>query len=181
MVDPFQQFQALPGQIARKSKGARREDIEDATQEGLLCLWVNREQFSDRHGAKPRTLAYQFARRGVVDHFRAQMGRNGSKLACIENADTLYHPDGRPKDFVGTTHEDIRAQLDRPFVSACLREYVDRLPDRERSVVIMYFWESMTYQEIGEVFGVTRARIGQIMIKALGRLKKWVSNSDLSR
>ncbi len=48
---------------------------------------------------------------------------------------------------------------------------VERLPERERMVVALYFHEELTLREIGEVFDLSEGRICQIFAQAVGRLR----------
>jgi RNA polymerase sigma factor for flagellar operon FliA len=45
------------------------------------------------------------------------------------------------------------------------------LPEREQLVVALYYYESLTLREIGEVLGVTESRVSQLHTKAMMRLK----------
>ena len=47
---------------------------------------------------------------------------------------------------------------------------VDQLPERERLVVSLYYYEDLTLKEIGEVLGVSEARVSQINTRAVLRL-----------
>jgi RNA polymerase sigma factor for flagellar operon FliA len=46
-----------------------------------------------------------------------------------------------------------------------------RLPEREKLVVTLYYYEELTLREIGEVLGVTESRVSQLHTKAILRLK----------
>ncbi len=48
---------------------------------------------------------------------------------------------------------------------------INRLPDRERLVVTLYYYEGLTLSEIGEVLGVTESRVCQIHTKAVMSLR----------
>ncbi len=48
---------------------------------------------------------------------------------------------------------------------------VDSLPEREKLVVNLYYFEGMTLAEIGEVLGVTESRVCQIHARAVGTLR----------
>lgn len=48
---------------------------------------------------------------------------------------------------------------------------LDRLPEKERLVVTLYFYEELNLKEIGEILGVTESRASQIRSRALIRLK----------
>ena len=56
-------------------------------------------------------------------------------------------------------------------VKAALGEAIQRLPERERLVVSLYYYEELTLREIGEVLGVTESRVSQLHTKAILRLK----------
>ena len=51
-----------------------------------------------------------------------------------------------------------------------LADAIDRLPDREKTVIALYYYENLTLREIGEVLGVTESRISQLHTKAIIRL-----------
>jgi RNA polymerase sigma factor for flagellar operon FliA len=48
---------------------------------------------------------------------------------------------------------------------------VQRLPDREKLVVTLYYHEELTLREIGEVLNLSEGRICQIFGQAVGRLR----------
>jgi RNA polymerase sigma factor for flagellar operon FliA len=52
-----------------------------------------------------------------------------------------------------------------------LGEAISRLPEREKLVVTLYYYEELTLREIGEVLGVTESRVSQLHTKAILRLK----------
>jgi RNA polymerase sigma factor FliA len=49
---------------------------------------------------------------------------------------------------------------------------VERLPERERMIITLYFHEELTLREIGEVFDLSEGRICQIFSQAVGRLRE---------
>jgi RNA polymerase sigma factor for flagellar operon FliA len=52
-----------------------------------------------------------------------------------------------------------------------IAEAISRLPEREKLVVALYYYENLTLREIGEVLGVTESRVSQLHTKAVLRLK----------
>jgi RNA polymerase sigma factor FliA len=48
---------------------------------------------------------------------------------------------------------------------------VDAMPERERTVLMMYYYDGLTLTEIGEFLGVTESRVCQIHTKALRQLR----------
>lgn len=52
-----------------------------------------------------------------------------------------------------------------------LVDSINRLPDRERLVVTLYYYEGLTLAEIGDVLGVTESRVCQIHAKTVMSLR----------
>ncbi len=52
-----------------------------------------------------------------------------------------------------------------------LAHAISRLPEREKLVIALYYYENLTLREIGEVLGVTESRVSQLHTKAVLRLK----------
>lgn len=54
---------------------------------------------------------------------------------------------------------------------------LDRLPEKERLVITLYFYEELNLKEIGEIIGVTESRASQIRSRALLRLKTYLKTA----
>ncbi len=54
---------------------------------------------------------------------------------------------------------------------------LDRLPEKERLVVCLYFYEELNLKEIGEIIGVTESRASQIRSRALLRLRSYLKRA----
>lgn len=54
---------------------------------------------------------------------------------------------------------------------------LDRLPEKERLVISLYFYEELNLKEIGEILGVTESRASQIRSRALIRLKNYLKSA----
>ncbi|MHB1467996.1 MAG: RNA polymerase sigma factor WhiG [Solirubrobacteraceae bacterium] len=52
-----------------------------------------------------------------------------------------------------------------------IAESIARLPEREKLVIALYYYENLTLREIGEVLGVTESRVSQLHTKAVLRLR----------
>ena len=44
---------------------------------------------------------------------------------------------------------------------------INRLPEREKTVLVLYYFEGMTLNQIGQVLGVTESRVSQMHTKAV--------------
>ena len=50
-------------------------------------------------------------------------------------------------------------------------ETIDQLPEKERLVISLYYYEELTMKEIGEILQITESRVSQIHTKAILRLR----------
>ncbi|MCX6341685.1 MAG: sigma-70 family RNA polymerase sigma factor, partial [Fimbriimonadales bacterium] len=51
---------------------------------------------------------------------------------------------------------------------------VDNLPERERLVIALYYFEGLTFKEIGRVLGVSESRVYQLHTQAMNRLRNFM-------
>lgn len=59
-----------------------------------------------------------------------------------------------------------------------LGQAINALPEREKLVLTLYYYESMTLQEVGQVLGVTESRVCQIHTKAVLHLRSRLQAAD---
>jgi RNA polymerase sigma factor for flagellar operon FliA len=93
---------------------------------------------------------------------------------------------GRAEDADGATLADTiadpgdgpTAPFDREEMKQILAGAVNRLGDREKIVLTLYYYESMTLAQIGEVLGVTESRVCQIHTKAVMQLRARLQLAD---
>ncbi|NLI75125.1 MAG: sigma-70 family RNA polymerase sigma factor [Candidatus Riflebacteria bacterium] len=53
-----------------------------------------------------------------------------------------------------------------------VREVLDRLPDRDREVLVMAYWDDLTCQEIAEVMGLTANHVKVLLFRARERFAR---------
>jgi RNA polymerase sigma factor for flagellar operon FliA len=94
----------------------------------------------------------------ALDEFWTLSGSGGDKVTLMDTIEDHTAPDPS-KAF------DIQA------VKEMLAEAIRRLPEREKIVIGLYYYEGLTLKEIGEVLGVTESRVSQLHTKAILRLK----------
>lgn len=70
-----------------------------------------------------------------------------------------------------TRVEDPLDNLAKEEAKQVLTEAVDKLPEREKLVISLYYYESLTLKEIGAVLGLSESRISQLHTKAILRLR----------
>jgi RNA polymerase sigma factor for flagellar operon FliA len=63
------------------------------------------------------------------------------------------------------------AVVDQGEVRDRIATAISALPEREKLVIALYYYENLTLREIGEVLGVTESRVSQLHTKAVLRLR----------
>jgi RNA polymerase sigma factor for flagellar operon FliA len=104
-------------------------------------------------------------------------------LANVAALDELLHPVGEGGDGMSLLDTLVDTAADDPVEVAEGRELrrllaraVSTLPEREKTVVTLYYYEGLTLAEIGQVLGVTESRVSQIHTKAVLQLRAKLSD-----
>jgi RNA polymerase sigma factor for flagellar operon FliA len=71
----------------------------------------------------------------------------------------------------GRPEEDPLFRCLRGEMEDRLAEAIDNLPDRERLVMTLYYFEELTMREIGLALGVVESRVSQMHASAVGHLR----------
>ncbi|MBS4728998.1 SigB/SigF/SigG family RNA polymerase sigma factor [Mycobacterium sp. SM1] len=66
---------------------------------------------------------------------------------------------------------DIDAGLERVENREALRPLLNALPERERAVLVLRFFESMTQTQIAERVGISQMHVSRLLAKSLARLR----------
>jgi RNA polymerase sigma factor for flagellar operon FliA len=121
----------------------------------------------------------------VEDFREALLQIANSSVLALDDLWTFADPDGSGGQIsVLDTIQDPNA-LD-PESEAHTAELKDRLadaieslPERERLVIALYYYENLTLREIGEVLGVTESRVSQLHTKSVLALRSRFQGSPL--
>ncbi len=66
---------------------------------------------------------------------------------------------------------DVLARIEEEETRQLLLETLNQLPEQERVVVALYYYEHMTLREIGLTLGISESRVSQVHSRAVIRLK----------
>ncbi len=66
---------------------------------------------------------------------------------------------------------DPETMLEEKELQNIVRETLEKLPEKERIVLTLYYYEELTLKEIGEVLGISESRVCQVHTKAVIRLR----------
>jgi RNA polymerase sigma factor for flagellar operon FliA len=100
----------------------------------------------------------------ALDELMAVDGGQGDKLSLVDTLEDTKTVSPM-EAFESVEMKDI------------LTEAVNKLPEREKVVVTLYYYEGLTLAEIGQVLGVTESRICQMHTKAVLALRGKISEA----
>lgn len=100
---------------------------------------------------------------------------SSSSVVALDELWSTNDASGGQVSLLDTLEDPNAADPERSFDAVSLKEQISeaisRLPEREKLVVALYYYENLTLREIGEVLGVTESRVSQLHTKAVLRLK----------
>ncbi len=102
----------------------------------------------------------------ALDELLTVGGEKGEKISLV---DTLED----------TKAEDPILAFESEETKYLLNRAINLLPEREKIVVTLYYYEGLTLAEIGEVLGVTESRICQLHTKAVLQLRAKLADAHV--
>lgn len=99
------------------------------------------------------------------------------RAANVFSLDEVWNPDAAEEnqlaflEMISDGGPGPEHRLEEEELRRSLSEAVDRLPERERLVIALYYYEGLTLKEIGQVLGVSESRVSQLHTKSLLRLR----------
>ena len=115
-----------------------------------------------------------------VDDFQdALLQISNSSVAALDELWTVSDASGDQVSLLDTLQDpdapDPAHVMDMTDLKDRVADAIARLPEREKLVVALYYYENLTLREIGEVLGVTESRVSQLHTKAVLRLRSRLS------
>ena len=159
IVDDLRSLDWVPRSVRRK---ARLLEEAYGYLEGELHRPASDEEVSNRLNVSVgefRTITEEVASAGLLsldDFVGSQEGEKTTRvidLVCSKNGDSPS------------------AAIEMEEMKEVLAKAILNLPEKERTVLALYYYEDMTLKEIGRTLGVSESRISQIHTKAMLRLK----------
>ena len=101
----------------------------------------------------------------ALDDLIGGSAERGDSLSLI---DTLEDP----------ASPDPAGNVEAQETKVLLAQAIERLGEREKIVLVLYYYEGMTLAEIGRILGVTESRISQMHTAAMLRLRAMLQESE---
>ena len=130
------------------------DDADDIVQETLLRLWTRADRF-DPKAARLTTWLHRIAHNLCID-----MQRRGHRLQPMDEV---------PEQVAAGTPEATGSEEQR---QRWLRAALARLPERQRSALLLCHYQGLSNREAGEVLGVGVEAIESLLARARRQLRK---------
>ena len=160
IIDELRAIDWIPRSVRYK---AREVEKAYASLEAKLHRTPSEAEVAAEMGIKLDDLHHIFSQVSFVnvvalDELLSVGGEKGDKLSLV---DTLED----------TKAEDPVLAFESEETKFLLAKAINMLPEREKIVVTLYYYEGLTLAEIGQVLGVTESRICQMHTKAVLQLR----------
>jgi RNA polymerase sigma factor for flagellar operon FliA len=160
IIDELRAIDWIPRSVRYK---AREVEKAYASLEAELHRTPSESEVAEQMGIALGDLHQIFSQVSFVnvvalDELLSVGGEKGDKLSLV---DTLED----------TKAEDPVLAFESEETKFLLAKAINTLPEREKIVVTLYYYEGLTLAEIGQVLGVTESRICQMHTKAVLQLR----------
>jgi len=160
IIDELRSIDWIPRSVRSKAKSVEKAYAE---LEAKLHRTPNEAEVAEHMGISLTDLHTIFSQVSYVnvvalDELLSVGGEKGDKLSLV---DTLED----------TKAEDPVTAFEAEETKYLLAQAINNLPEREKIVVTLYYYEGLTLAEIGKVLGVTESRICQMHTKAVMQMR----------
>ncbi len=131
-----------------------REQAEDVVQESFARVW---EKVKTVDFAKAKSYLFTTAHHAMIDEVRQRQ-----RTSDIEELATFADPKGIPY----------------PDVNEILHKALATLPEAQRNAVLLRDYEGYSYQEIGDITGMTEAQVKINIFRARTALRNHLKSID---
>ncbi|MEZ4775742.1 MAG: sigma-70 family RNA polymerase sigma factor [Bacteroidia bacterium] len=138
-----------------------RELIKDCIQELFLDIWKRREQLGELE--KVNHYLLKAFRRIVLRRVRQDEKRR-----------YMYNPADEFFDL--PTEEQIILNEADNFLSEYMADKINHLPQRQKEIIYLKYYQNLSYDEIGEIMGLQQQAAWNLFSRAVNRLREMIPN-----
>lgn len=164
IFDELRSIDWVPRSVRQKTR-----EIDEAVQKLEASLG---RSATDKEVAKELNMETE-------DYNKALLKISGTSMLSLN--DVWYSGDDNDKISIqdsiespGSLRPDSIAE--REEIKRVIVESISELPEKEKKVLVLYYYEDLTLKEIGSVLEVTESRVSQLHTKAIMRLRTKLTN-----
>ena len=160
IIDELRSLDWVPRSVRSRAREVERANakLEHVLQRAPTDQEIAHEMGISVEELNDSLLAISHSSIVALDELWSVSDSSGDQVSLM---DTIEDP-GAP---------DPAKALDVGDLKDRIADSIANLPEREKLVIALYYYEELTLREIGEVLGVTESRVSQLHTKAILRLK----------
>jgi len=152
-----------------KKQVAERESVEDLAQEVFMRVFKSAKNFDVTK--KFSSWIYKIALNEVKRHWK----RTGSRQTFSLNVPVGDEGgDSERGDFLEDQRIAPEASTEQKLFSRDLKTLIDRLPEKQKTVVLLKVYNELTFEEIAEICECPLSTVLSRMRYAVSKLRRWL-------
>ncbi len=164
ILDELRSIDWIPRSVRQKTR-----EIEDT---------IHTLESSLGRAANDREIAKEL-RMSLKDFHKTMMKISGTSILSLN--DVWYSGDDNDRVSIVDSLESPSSLnpdmiIEKEEIKRVIVEAINELPEKEKKVLVLYYYEDLTLKEIGKVLEVTESRISQLHTKAILRLRAKLTN-----
>ena len=123
-------------------------------------------------------LSVSLGREPSISEIAAQTGLSPEEIALAENATAATESIHKQSGDDGFSLENILTDTEseeKLVEKISLRQAIERLPDREKSVIKLRYYHGLTQDRASKVLGISQVQVSRIEKKALEKLRQFMA------
>ncbi|MDR1179351.1 MAG: RNA polymerase sigma factor WhiG [Spirochaetales bacterium] len=164
IFDELRSIDWVPRSVRQKSR-----EVEDTMRhlESSLGRSATDEELANAMGVSIKELGKTLLKISTTSMMSlSDMWSSGEDNDKISIGDSIESPRSMNPEAI-VEKEEIKQVIIRT---------IDELPEKEKKVLVLYYYEDLTLKEIGKVLEVTESRVSQLHTKAIIRLRSKLTN-----
>ena len=153
IIDNIRKLDWIPRSLRKKSKQVQQSMVE---LENKLGYTPSNCELAEHMNISVKEVEDIFSDIATFNVISLEDFLSNKSEGFIESKDNIYSPD------------DV---YEKREIKSILIEAIDSLPDKERFIISLYYYEELTYKEIGNILNLSESRISQIHSKIILKLK----------
>lgn len=133
-----------------------RQQAEDVVQEAFVRLWEKPSAWDARKNVQFTTWFYRVVVNGCLDHQRRRRAVSGDDML-----ETLADASPGQEEALGAAQEQ-----------KLLRQAMHMLPERQRTALVLCFYEGLSNQQAADIMGVELKALQSLVMRAKTTLKE---------
>jgi RNA polymerase sigma-70 factor (ECF subfamily) len=144
-----------------------KNDAEDVAQEVFMKINKGLKNFEGKSSLS--TWIYRIATNAALDKIHSRSSREDSRKVTL---DKLSNGTETENLCIEETSLSAEREAIRNEMNECIREFVDRLPDNYRTVIVLSELKDLKNQDIADILGISLEAVKIRLHRARERLKK---------